>query len=161
MDLLPLPGALPLLPLVLRHPLPSRLAQLLLLLTLLSTTPLPHHLPLLLLLLSRALVPVFSARWLALLRKFCSIRLGCLRSFYTTRANVCITVVSPSALPSATQSVVSSVAALRQPPSSSKLRLPPTLPTTAPTPRPVTKHLRSVRPMSQTSVAAWTRTRAV
>lgn len=161
MDLLPLPGALPPLPLVLRHPLPSRLAQHLLLLTLLSTTPLPHLLPLLLLLLSRVLVPVSSARWLALLRKFCSTHLGCLRSFQTTRANMSMTVVSPSALPLATQSAVSSVAVPLQPPSSSKLRLPPTLPTTAPTPRPITRLLELARLMSQTSVAAWTRTRAV
>jgi hypothetical protein len=111
-------------------------------------------------LLSKALVAVSSARWQVPLRKFFHVYFGYLKGLYPDCADVCMTAVSLSVPLSATQSVVSSVAVLQHPPSS-QLRLSPTLPTTAPTLRPTTRLPELVRLMSPTSVAAWTRTRAV
>jgi hypothetical protein len=171
-----LPDALPPRLHVLRRPLLSRLIQcpetlnphMLTIWYRLARLPLSHTLlrtahlrqQLRPLLPSRALGQDCSAKWQAPLRKFFYLYFGCLKGFYPNRADVCMTVVSPSVLLSATQSVVSSVAVLQLPPSSQP-RLSPTLPTTAPTLRPTTRLPELVRPMSPTSVAAWTRTRAV
>jgi hypothetical protein len=158
-DLLLLPGALPPHLPVLRPQLPSKQDRHRPLRCHLKTA-LPHHLPPLPQLLSNLLVRVFSVKWLALLRKSSPVHFGCLRGDDPSCADVCMTVVSPSVPLLATQSVASSVAVLQLPPSS-QLRPSPILPTTAPTLHPVTRLLELVRLMSQISVAAWTRTRAV
>jgi hypothetical protein len=156
-DLLLLPGALPPHLPVLRPQLPSKQDRPRPLRCHLKTAL--HHHPLPLHLLS-LLVLDFSVKWLAPLRKIFSVYFGCLRGDDPNCADVCMTVVSPSVPLSATQSVASLEAVLQLPPSS-QLRLSPILPTTAPTLHPATRLPELVRLMSQTSVAAWTRTRAV